>query len=264
MYKAFYGLDSEPFVKTLKTNELFYSSEFRECISRLEYMSKAKGIILLSGEPGTGKSTVLRAFSEKLNPNHFKVIYIPLSSVSRIEFYRQLNHALGGEFFNRKSDLFLSIQKLLIDYAKNSKIIPIIIFDDLQYLKSENLHELQMLLNFDMDSYDPALVVISAHPYLKDKLARPAFSSIEQRILLKYHLSPLNEKETKEYIQHSLSIKGRKDELFNENAYLSVFKMSNGVKRLINRICLKSLMYGVTKKAEIIDEEIVYLANQQL
>lgn len=264
MYKAFYGLDSEPFVKTLKTSELFYSSEFKECISRLEYMSKAKGIVLLSGEPGIGKSTVLRAFSEKLNPNHFKVIYIPLSSVSRIEFYRQLNYALGGEFINRKSDLFLSIQKLLIDYAKNSKIIPVIIFDDLQYLKSENLYELQMLLNFDMDSYDPALIIMSAHPYLKDKISRPAFSSIEQRILFNYQLSPLNEKETKEYIQHSLSIKGRKEELFNENAYLAVFKMSNGVKRLINRICLKSLMYGAAKKLEIIDAESLYLANQQL
>jgi len=153
---------------------------------------------------------------------------------------------------------------LLIDYDRNKKQTPVIIFDDAQYLNSDNLFELHLLLNFEIDSYDPALWILTGQPHLRERISRPAFASIEQRIVLKSSLQPMNEAETKEYIEHHLKLKGRKEALFTDSGYLAVFKASNGVKRIINRIALKSLMLGVSKKLDILDEEAVFQATQSL
>lgn len=264
MFKAFYNLKGEPFGKSLQTSELFQSTQSKEALSRLDYMKNAKGLMLFTGHAGTGKTTCLKTFIDTLNPSHYKPIYLPLASVNVIEFYRQLNYALGGDFIHRKSDIFMSIHSLITDLAKNSNITPIIIFDEAHFLISDNFHELQMLLNFDFDSYDPALVILCGQPVLKDKLSRPAFLSIEHRIVLKFELAPLSELQTKDYIIHHLKLKGRKDPLFTDNALLAVHKISNGIKRMINKLSLKALMYGVVKKASTIDEEIIYQAVKEL
>ena len=120
------------------------------------------------------------------------------------------------------------------------------------------------MLNFEIDSYDPALVILAGQPHLRERLSRPIFASIEQRIVLKSAVLPLSETETKEYIEHHLKIKGRKDNIFTENAYLAIFKASNGAKRVINSIVLKALMFGVSKKTEAIDEEAIYQSFQSL
>lgn len=263
MYKAFYGLSGEPFSKDLPKEQLYHSKNFQECFSRLEYVKNIKGLMLLTGDAGLGKTTLIRAFNQSLNPNFHKLIYLPLANVGKVEFYRQLNFALGGEVIFRKSDMFASIQKLMTDYAK-SNITPVIIFDDAQYLKTDNLYELQQILNFQIDSYDPALVVLAGQPALRERLARPAFASIYQRFVVQSMLSPLNENETKEYILHHLKVKGRKENIFNDNALLAIFKASNGTMRMINRIVMKTLIYGVSQKIDIIDEDAVFLSANML
>ena len=132
MYKSFYGLSGEPFSKA-ETN-LYQSENFKECLSRLDYMKKKRGLMLITGDAGMGKSTIIRTFKESLKENSYKVIYLPLSSVNRAEFYRQLNAELGGEHLFRKCDMFKSIQKMMINYDRNLKQTPVIIFDDAHYL----------------------------------------------------------------------------------------------------------------------------------
>jgi len=262
MYKSYYGLSGEPFGKA--ETDLYQSDDFKESFSRLEYMKKKRGLMLLTGDAGVGKSTLIRAFKQSLKEASYKVVYLPLTTVNKAEFYRQINTELGGEAQHRKCDLFKSIQKLLIDYDRNRKQTPVIIFDDAQYLNSDNLFELHLLLNFEIDSYDPALWIITGQPHIRERISRPAFASIEQRIVLKSTLLPMNETETKEYIIHHLKLKGRKEPLFNDSGYLAIFKASNGVKRIVNRIALTSLMLGVSKKMDILDEEAVYQATQSL
>ncbi len=125
----------------------------------MEYLKQFKGLLLLTGEAGVGKTTAIRAFLEDLKQEYFKFIYIPLTTVSTTDFYHQLNNSLGGESKRNKSELFSSIQKIIIEYATVRKQIPVIIFDEVHFLKNDNLFELQILLNFNIDSIDPAIVI---------------------------------------------------------------------------------------------------------
>jgi type II secretory pathway predicted ATPase ExeA len=126
MIETFYNLKRLPFQKDISTKDMFVCPSTEELSKRLEHM-KQRGIMLVTGTPGTGKTLHIRAFVEKLNPNLFKPVYTPLSTVNIINFYRQLSALLGGESFYRKSQLFDSIQNSIKNYVVDNKKVPVII-----------------------------------------------------------------------------------------------------------------------------------------
>jgi general secretion pathway protein A len=138
MLEAFYNLKRLPFQKDINPKELFLCGASEELSGRLEHMKRKRGIMLITGAPGTGKTLHIRAFVEKLNPNLFKPVYTPLSTVNIIDFYRQLSVLLTGEASYRKSQLFNSIQTSIRNYVLNNKKTPVIIFDEAHLLKIEN------------------------------------------------------------------------------------------------------------------------------
>lgn len=183
MIEVFFSLTGVPFNKSIKPEELFLSEPTKELLSRLEYMKQQRGIMLITGEPGTGKTTILRAFIDKLSQLSYQIFYVPLSTVNVLDFYRQINYYLGGEPLHLKSRLFTSIQKAIKDFVTHTKKIPIIIFDEAHLLKNENFFELQIISNFNMDSSDPALFILLAQSHLRDRLQRSFLSSFNQRIV---------------------------------------------------------------------------------
>lgn len=264
MIEAFYNLKKPPFQKDIHHENIFLSSSSKELHQRLEYMKQKRGIMLITGMPGTGKTLHIRTFVEKLNQNLYKSFYFPLSTVSTLEFYSQLSVALCGESYMRKSQLFSTIQNSIKDYVRNQKKIPLIIFDEAHLLKNENFQELQIISNFNMDSTDPALFIISAQPHLWDRLLRPIHQAFNQRLSLRFHLPPLSKKETQEYIIHHLNLAGTNEPLFNQNAISAIFQNSNGIPRLINTIALKTMTLGTLEKIDQLTEEEVYKASQEL
>ena len=111
--EVYYGLTGIPFDKSIKPDEIFLSASAKELQSRLEYMKCHRGLMLITGEPGTGKTTILRAFVDRLSQLSYQSFYVPLSTVNILDFYRQLNYHLGGQPLHLKSALFRSIQKPL-------------------------------------------------------------------------------------------------------------------------------------------------------
>ena len=200
MYRAYYQLQKSVNRKSIAVGELFISDSLREAQARLDYMKDKGGFILISGAPGVGKTTLVRSFAESLDTKFFKIAYAPLSTVSVIEFYRQLSFLLAGDIPHRKDLLFRTIQDTIIEMAVNQKTIPVIILDDAQFLKNENFFELQLISNFNFDSLSPALFILIAQPHLVERLKRPAFESFYQRINLKINLQPFTLKETQLFI----------------------------------------------------------------
>jgi len=179
MIEAFYNLKKMPFQKDINTRDIFVCPSTEELSKRLEHMKQKRGIMLVTGAPGTGKTLHIRAFVENLNPNLFKTIYTPLSTVNIIDFYRQLAVLLGGESFFKKSQLFNSIQNSIRNYVLNNKKVPVIIFDEAHLLKIENFYELQIISNFNMDSTDPALFILVGQPHLRERLLIPSASTLQ-------------------------------------------------------------------------------------
>lgn len=264
MLEAYWGLSGKPFNKSLKPDQLFVSNAVKELLTRLEYMKKNRGMMLISGQPGTGKTTALRAFVNGLSELTFKSFYVPLSTVNVLDFYRQLNHKIGGEPSHFKAQLFESIQKNIQNMVTNTKKIPVIIFDEAHLLKNENFTELQILLNFNMDSTDPALIILVGQPHLVDRLMRPILKAFYQRITLKYQLLPLDKQEVKPFIEHHLKLKSVTTSPFSDNAIEAIFKNTAGIPRLVAALALNTMTLGMLQKVQILTEEQVFQAAHEL
>lgn len=264
MYKAFYGLEFNPFEKCLDTKHHFISYDFKESQSRLEYLKTIKGIGLFTGAAGLGKTFSLRHFVSTLNPNLYKVIYITLSTITVREFYSQLSFELGIEPSFKKVDMFRNIQENLINLVKNKKIQPIIIIDEANYLRTEILNELKMLLNFEMDSKNYATCILVGQPILNTILSKNIHEPLRQRIVINYHFTGISKEEIKDYIQSRLKLAGSQDEIFNPNAIEAVYGCCNSSIRKLNQLLEKSLIIGAQTNKPIIDTEIIMEAQNEI
>lgn len=264
MINAFFGFKKEPFTKDIDTKEIFLSDAFKELLSRLDYMKNNRGLMCLTGEAGTGKTLAIRTFVESLNTNLYLPLYIPLSTVSVLEFYRQLNQKLTGEFLYRKVDLFHSIQTSVKDYVTNRKKVPVIILDEAHLLKFENLHEIPIILNFDIDSTDPLIFIMVGQQHLRDKVTRPVHLSLSQRFSMRYHIPFLDKKETKAYVEHRLNICGVRENIFSDQAIEAIYQNTTGIPRVIDSIAGKALTLAAMRKKQMITEEEIFSASKEI
>ena len=263
MFKAFWGMEFNPFEKGISEKNSFSSDDFKQATARLEHLKNTKGIGLFTGFSGTGKTFTLRCFASSLNPNLYKVAYIPLSTVTVMEFYRILALSLDLEPQSKKTDLFRAIQNRITTLAKEKKVIPTIIVDESQYLKTEVLNDLKFLLNFDMDSKNYAIFILTGQPTLNNILSKQVHEALRQRIVISYNFQGITKSEMENYINSRLSICGCHQPIFNPNALESLYSCCNGSTRKLNSIIEKCLMIGSTQNVRTIDTEIVMLAQNE-
>jgi len=264
MYRAFYGLAVQPFSKETPVTRLFHHSGLKELESRLEYMKRYRGIMLITGDPGTGKTTAIRSFINTLSSDAFLPVYMPLATVAVRDFYKQINDQLHGEPLQSKSRLFQSIQQRVLFYTTQQNRVPVIILDEVHLLKNENFYELQIITNFHIDSHDPALFILVAQSHMDDRMSRSALDSFNQRIAMKFHFNPLTLAETREYIIHHLKTAGAAETIFTEKALVSLFNLSGGIIRKIGALAVKTLTLGALMKKQKLSEEDVLLASKEL
>lgn len=260
MYKSFYSLSHNPFNKNIDTKDLFISENLKELMARLNYLKKTKGIAVIVGEPGSGKTSSLRSLANSLNQSLFKVIYFPLSTGTVMDFYRGLAIGLGEEPKFRKVDLFHQIQDGVLKLHNDQKITPVFILDEMQLAPNKFLNDLGILFNFSMDSQNPFILVLTGLPHFMTKLNLNQNQSLNQRVIMKYFLSPLSKKEVSEYIEHQLELAGSNHPIFSPQALEAITLRSRGIPRLINNIAVNSLLLGFQLKAEEINQEIVFKA----
>lgn len=262
-FKIYYGLEYNPFEKGQKENTV-ETYDFKEALGRLNYLKEIRGIGLFTGRSGTGKSFTMKKFAESLNPGLYKVIYMPMSTLTTIEFYRELNIQLGLEPFHRKIDNFRSIQNHIRTIVDEKRIIPVIILDEAQYLNTGILNDLIMLLNFDFDSVNYVILILSGTPVLGYKINKNIHEALKQRIVIRYENSGMDKKDVSMYISQKLKGAGRNEPLVGQEAVEALSNACQGSSRKLDSLLTHCLIIGASKGSMTIDNEIVMEAANEI
>lgn len=264
MFRQHFGMKYNPFDKEIDIADMYMGGDLRELDSRLKYMLENRGIFLLVGEPGSGKTAALRYFAEGLGPSLFRSHYLSLTTLTVNDFYSALASLLGEQPKSRKIDMFHQIQSAISNLYFEQRITPVIIVDEVHMASTAILDDIRMLFNFRMDSVNPFVLLIAGQPHIKNKLALNLSLPLKQRIAAKYSMKGLSEPETCEYIKSRMSLAGVVRDVFTEQAISGIHSSSNGFPRNINNIAAACLMYCKWKNLDSVDEEVVYQANVEL
>ena len=230
----------------------------------MNYLLQTRGFGLITGQPGTGKTTAIRNWIGSLNSAAYKTVYISLSTLTVMEFYRVLAEELGYEPTYRKAENFRIIQQAINRYVIEKRMTPIIILDEANYLKNATLNDLKILFNFEMDSINKAVILLTGLPQLNTTLRLAAHEPLAQRITTNYELKPLGKEETISYINEKLKEAGSHMEVFEKNALEAIAGASNGVPRMIDKISNQALMIGNVINQNIITSETIMKTVEDL
>jgi general secretion pathway protein A len=262
MMEAYFGLKRMPFTKEIKSADLIPSFDLKEAQARLDHVKSYRGILCLTGEPGSGKTSIVRKWVEDLNPQSHLHCYTPHVTVSRNELYRQTNTLLNLPPKSRKSDLFGQIQSAIWSQYAQGKVTCLIL-DECQLMDHQTLQELVLITNFEMDSKVPFILLLIGQPEFKDLLLRAIHEPLRQRISLRYHMSGLSLAEIKPYVEGHLRLAGRVDPLFEDNSFVVLHQLSSGLPRKVNKLALSAMyLVMIEKRKTVTADDILKVAPE--
>ncbi len=254
---AWFGLKRFPFDKNIKPSDAMDTEPLKESLARLEYIKRRGGILLLTGDPGVGKTLVLRRYVQSLNENLFKTYYTPLSTLSRSDILYHLNRMLGLPHRLSKSAVYSQIQKTLLESKEQLGKTVLLIIDEAHLLQTGPLEELRLLTNFKMDSYDPFILVLSGQSDLRRVMEFAVMEPFNQRIAIRYHMPGLSPNQSKLYVTHHLRLAGAKEPILDEKALEAVHEISFGIPRKIGAVTEQALTYAMFDQKRTVTPEIV-------
>jgi general secretion pathway protein A len=258
MYLKHFHLREEPFATTPDPRFLYKSPVHQEALDRImTSVASRRGINAIIGEPGLGKSMLIRTLLKGFN-SMVQFAWIFNTTMNSRELVRYISRDFG---FKPKGDdlgdLLIELYTFLIREYEQGRF-SVLIIDEAQNLKPEVLEEIRQLSNLETASQKLLQVILSGQPQLDLYLQDPALVQLKQRISLKATLHRLNESDTVAYIQHRLKVAGaRKQEIFTAAALQMVFEISDGIPRLINQVCDNALLSAAAQKTKQIDAALI-------
>jgi type II secretory pathway predicted ATPase ExeA len=250
-----FGFSRLPFSKNLSPKEAFSSSGYAEAIARLEYGIGTEDFLLLTGPVGVGKSVVLLSLIHALDANAYIPIYIRGNNLGEGELYKTILTALDRDpprYTQPARGMFFSV---LPELTRK----PIAIIDDAQEMKDTALLSLKSLANFDSDSRTRITFILSGQPELRARLKLAQYHALKQRIRLFYHMRPMSLEETCRYVDHHTRSAGCPTPLFSDAAKADIHRHADGIPRIVNTICYRSIINATVKQLKVVDSADVFL-----
>ncbi len=257
MYLDFYNLHLKPFQISTDPKFLWLGEKHKEALAVLKYgILDNKGFLLLTGDVGTGKTTLLNALIDSLGDDVL-VALVTDPGLAKMDFFNFVADSFEmNKNFKSKGEFLIYLKNFLLDVHRQNKQT-LLIIDECQHLNQKLLEEVRLLSN--IEKYNTKLINIFfvGQSEFNNIILRPRNRAIRQRITINYNISALSEAETEKYIRFRLNVAGSKEAIFTSRAIKAVFKFSNGYPRLINIICDQALLTGYVKEKRKIDEKIV-------
>ena len=257
MYLEYWGLKEFPFENVPNPKFMYYSEEFEEALIRLLYaVDRKKGTVLLTGEVGCGKTTLSRVFIQRLSEGRSDISLITNPSLDPYDFLKEILHQFGLNLgsVSSKSDLLNMLNMRLLENVRADRN-SILIIDEAQVISKETFEEVRLLLNFQMNDRFLLTLILIGQPELRDIIKD--IKQLDQRIAIKYHLSPLSAGDSARYILTRLKVAGASRRIFASGAFDEIYQHSLGIPRKINNICDMSLMVGFADKTKMVDADVV-------
>jgi general secretion pathway protein A len=258
MYCEYFGFAKRPFELTPDPSFLYLGEAHREGLATLVYgVRSGKGFVLITGEVGTGKTTLLHALLGQLDSSTASA-FIFNPRLEPLDFFHVLFEELGLEAKCRtKSDYLLALNRFLIERLEKNEPT-LLIVDEAQNLSAEMLEEIRLLSNLETPTSKLIQIMLVGQPELKELLARPDLRQLRQRIGLRHHLRPFNESEIKEYVAERLTRAGYTGEgLFKRGALRALYKVTGGSPRLVNSVCDSALLLAYSQEKRILDAGMI-------
>jgi general secretion pathway protein A len=244
MYNSYFNLDENPFSIAPDPRFLYMSEQHREALAHLMFALKSEGgFVLLTGEVGTGKTTVCRCLLEQL-PGDLNVAFVLNPKLTAGELLATVCDELDVDYPSGTTSIKVlvdAINRYLLDaHAVGRRTV--LIIDEAQNLSTEVLEQIRLLTNLETNQKKLLQIVMLGQPELRDLLNRPELRQLSQRITARYHLGPLNRQEVTAYIDHRLGVAGYRKKLFSEQVVGLIYRLTGGVPRLINVLCDRALL----------------------
>jgi general secretion pathway protein A len=244
MYKEYFGLEDMPFSIAPDPRYLYMSEQHREALAHLLYGVKSDGgFVLLTGEVGTGKTTVCRCLLEQM-PGNSEIAFIINPKLTVEELLATICEEFGIKYpaGNTSIKVFVDLVNAFLLGAHAKGLKTILIIDEAQNLKSDVLEQLRLLTNLETNQHKLLQIILIGQPELRDLLSQPGLRQLSQRIIARYHLGPLSRKDVSAYVSHRLEVAGLRNKLFPLPTIDKLCSLSNGVPRLINVLCDRAML----------------------
>jgi len=265
MYTQFYGLNEKPFSLTPDPRFLFLSESHREALAHLLYgIEQGEGFIAITGEVGTGKTTLCRALLQRLGPKtEVAFVFNPIMSGEDLLRAVSIEFGLITEGYSR-ADLNDQLNQFLLESSREGRRA-LLIVDESQNLDPATLEEIRLLSNLETSSSKLIQIVLFGQPELDEMLDSRGLRQLRQRITVRWSLSPLNAAETRDYVRHRLKIAaGKECNLFTDKALREIQRRAHGIPRLINVLCDRAMLVGYASGAPTMGPDSINRAAREI
>lgn len=259
MYDGFYNLNQKPFQLSADPVFFFQSSVHKRALAYMQYgLTQGEGFVLVTGSPGTGKTMLVKSLVKNLNKDKLLIGVMVTSQVGPEDTLRLVASTFGFQYlYNDKASLLASFEKFIIEKAREGRRL-LLIVDEAQNLPKQSLEELRMMTNLDVNGNPVFQVFLVGQPELKRTIYAADMEQLKQRIVSTYHLDPLDEEETKEYIMFRLQTAGwlgKPD--FHPAVFSDIQNFTGGIPRRINSLCDRLLLFGYLEELSLLDSQAV-------
>jgi len=265
-FENYYGFAVNPFDKQeIREVDAFQSEDHKAMISRLNFLKDSRGIGVFTSRPGYGKTFSFRCFAKPLSQQLYRIVYICMSTVSAIDFYRQLCLALNLEISSKKSSMFRSIKEYLLSSHRDKRLSYILVIDEAHHLNFDILQDLKMLMNFHYDSIYPFSLILIGEPFLNGILDQSPHEALRQRIIVHYDFVGLTPDESEKYLHHKFQAAGASfNEILGEGTVAAINTAAKGNPRLIDNLMIQALTIGCHEQMPVINTDVILNAANSL
>ena len=260
MYRKHFGLTHHPFSNEIEPDALYASATSRELEVRLTHLLDLRGIGLVTGDSGSGKTSICRKVLASLHSGLHRVVYVALSTGNVMDLYKTISWEMGLTVERSRAALYRQIRSEVTRLCLETRCRPILVVDEAHHLRPDVLEDLRLLTNYNMDSENRLCLLLLGQPELRRRIGMTVHEALAQRIVVRHHLGPLTRDEVASYLAHRLRLAGTELPLIEAPAEEAIFQATSGLPRKVNGLAHHALMAAALARAKSVSADHVQAA----